>query len=113
VVLQDRGERGRVNIPKVNSAGDPFTALDRAVDYLASVLRRTQRRDQATAGAWCWAVIHLLDAAAAAAIRRDQPDPWFADRRNQVLNPAGWAPLEPLTRTVTILQLAPPPEDSP
>jgi hypothetical protein len=101
VILQDRGDRGHPNVARVNVAPDPFAALDRGAEYLDSVLRRMQRRDEAAADAWCWVVIHLLDAVCAAVQRRETPDPWFAARRNWGLNPAGWAPLVPLTRTIT------------
>jgi hypothetical protein len=100
VILQDRGDRGQVNIPKINAEPDPFAALDRAGDYLDSALRKAGRRRDAEAQAWCWVVIHLMDAVCAALQRREHPDPWFADRRNWALNPAGWAPLDPLARTL-------------
>jgi hypothetical protein len=110
VVLQGRGRRGAPGVAKVNAETDPFMALARAVEYLTSVLRPASRRNWHYAAAWCRATVHVLDALAAAVERGEQPHPWFREPRK--LNPAGWAPLAPVTATFRALARRPGQEDT-
>ncbi len=93
-----------MNAARINQAkDDPFKALRLAFEYLTSVLRQASHRDGPEAAGWCWALIHVIDAVAAAIERREQPHSWFRDRKNWRLNPDGWAPLGPVTATFRTL----------
>ena len=112
VVLQGRGRRSAQSIREINAEPDPFRALARASEYLTSVLRPAGRRNLPQAAGWCWAAVHVIDALAAAIERGEQPHPWFRDHRSWRLNPAGWAPLTPVTQTFRTLRHRPGREES-
>lgn len=101
-----------MSVEEINAQADPFMALTRAVEYLKAVLRPASRRNWAAAAGWCWAAVHVIDALAAAIERGDKPDPWFRDHRNWRLNPAGWAPLVPVTATFRVLGRRPGQEEA-
>lgn len=112
VILQGRGRRSAQSIREINAEADPFRALARAAEYLTSVLRPGGRRNLPQAAGWCWAAVHVIDALAAAIERGEQPHPWFRDHRSRRLNPAGWAPLTPVTLTFRTLRRRPGREES-
>lgn len=90
----------RFNVGLVNRAGgDPYRALECAVDLFKSALDRADHRNRPAADGWRWAAVNILLALAVAVERKDLPDPWFRDRRNWRLNPDGWAPLRPVVAT--------------
>jgi hypothetical protein len=99
-------------VAKVNAEADPFRALARAVEYLTSVLRPASRRNLPAAAGWCWVAVHVIDALAVAIERGDLPDPWFRDSAHWRLNPAGWAPLAPVTATFRALTRRPGQEEA-